>query len=136
MENLINEKIQEANFEIAIGIEELESYGWDFTEDDWMERYDKEELEEFCAVISIRGAKDNLSTYIRFEKWVDLGSISRGQDEDTGDNEQTIEDVVSILSDWKKEGIHFPNSSIRDHSNDEYNCYLPLFNGFQTQKIA
>ena len=144
----INKNVKRADFELAVSAEILNNMGWRFEDCDFLrelipnkngneiERLKKFEDTEidytigdwdnsWCVVITII---DNFQTTYRFEKWTDFAQkMSHGQDEDTGDNDQTIKDVIKILGSDQ----YF---DYKDYSLDKNDCHQPLFEGFDSMQ--
>ena len=114
---------------IDVGIDVLQTQGWDFdtyhesraeVQGITKEQAERDNIQEYTAVLTVRTNEDGeLET---FDAWYNYDSNETTCREHTGDDEETIRDVVSLLN----EGVIVIDDG-KDLSRDSEGNYVPSF---------
>lgn len=118
--DLFNAEVSEVLFAVVVSREELENMGWEFGEPNYP-----------YVTIKIEGSPEQYSTY-----WIPTNNEyhTLGDLIDTGDDEQTLIDVVDVLSQYPNPATIYATGMTIDESVDSKDCYTNTFTGFTTQK--
>ncbi len=136
--NPFNPAVETLDISVTVGIDTADKTGWEFSDlyeasrrrdnanGDVTESYEDAAARiktEWSMTVVIKGdpKSPKLSWYL------DSTNNECGDSEETGDDEQTIKDVIQ----WLTDGV---TEKIRDHSYDANNCYQPAFAQFATME--
>lgn len=124
----INPIAKNINLRVRVGIDKMETIGWDFDTyhrntaealDISMEAAIERNINEYIVEIALKGDKSAIKTDYTWH------SCSRNQNteyEETGDNEQTIADIIGLLN---NEELRIDSNM--DYTTDENGDYTPTF---------
>ena len=127
-----NPKTSIIEFRIQVSLDLADRTGWEFSDlyeecrqhkeayEDSMKRIRK----DWSIEVRIYGPKSSPSTLFCVGSWYN-GKIEWGPTKETGDDEQTIKDVIQWLTDGAAEAV-------KDFSYDKSDKYYPAFAQFNT----
>lgn len=136
--NPFNPSVETLDISITVGIDTADKTGWEFSDlYEASRRRDNstgEVVESYEAAAARIKAEWSMTVVIKGDTnspklswYLESTNNECGDSEATGDDEQTIKDVIQ----WLTDGV---TEKIRDHSYDANNCYQPAFAQFATME--
>jgi hypothetical protein len=137
--NSFNPAVEVLDISITVGIETADKTGWEFSDlyeqsrrrdnstGDVVESYEDAAARikaEWSMTVVIKGNP----TAPKMHYYLESTNNECGDSQPTGDDEQTIKDVIQ----WLTDGV---TEKVRDHSYDANNCYQPAFTQFATMEV-
>lgn len=139
MQNPFNPLVQTLDISITVGIETADKTGWEFSDlyeasrrrdnstGEVIESYEDAAARikaEWSMTVNIKGDPNQP----KLSWFLTSTNNEVGDSEPTGDDQQTIKDVIQ----WLTSGV---TEKVRDHSYDTNNCYQPAFMQFATMEV-
>lgn len=125
---IINPAAKNIELRVRIGIDELQTLGWDFDTyhkntadamDISIEAAEQYNLQNYIAEISLKGEASNIKTDYT---WYSFSRNENTEYEATGDDSQTIQDIIGLLNNGE-----LSIDSNRDYTTDINDEYVPTF---------
>lgn len=112
----LNPDVDQFDFLVKIESDILVEMGWDFD-------MTEEEAKEYCAEIHITQGTGSMYTTVELNTWEDVKSgISNGSAEETGDDKETIKDLIEYFEKYPQ-----TLTQVDDRSVDSDHSYVPTF---------